>query len=119
MKPEDKASLVDVLLAAERISRYLIGVDRETFLVTEEKRSAVYGEMVMLGEASTRLSDELIQENSHIPWRQIIGMRHRIIHAYDEVNWQIVWQIATHDVPDLISQVRAILSDDHIEHEND
>jgi len=119
MKPEDKATLVDVLLAAERISRYLSGVDREAFLVNEEKRSAVYGELVMLGEASTRLSDQLKQRHGQIPWPQIIGMRHRIIHAYDEVNWHIAWQVATHDVPELIHEVRMILRDEDLGNEGE
>jgi uncharacterized protein with HEPN domain len=110
MNVEDKASLYDALSAAEKIERFVRDVDWDGFQANEEKASAVYGQLVILGEACTRLSPEVRAQQDRIPWRQIIGMRNRIIHGYQEVNWEIVWQVATEHVPILIAQLSEILA---------
>jgi uncharacterized protein with HEPN domain len=109
MNVEDKASLHDALAAARRIGRFVENVDWTGFQANEEKASAVYGQLVILGEACTRLSPEVRARYADIPWRQIVGMRNRIIHGYDEVNWEIVWQVATVDAPLFVGKVTVIL----------
>jgi uncharacterized protein with HEPN domain len=109
MNIEDKASLYDALSAAKKVDRFVRNVDWDGFQASDEKSSAVYGQLVILGEACTRLSPEMRVQYDDVPWRQIIGMRNRIIHGYDEVNWEIVWQVATEHVPLLIDQFSAIL----------
>jgi uncharacterized protein with HEPN domain len=109
MNVEDKASLYDALSAAKKIQCFVRDIDWAGFQASDEKSSAVYGQLVILGEACTRLSLEWRAQYEDIPWRQIVGMRNRIIHGYDEVNWEIVWQVATEHVPRLIDQFSAIL----------
>ena len=109
MNVEDKASLYDALSAAKKVERFVRNVDWNGFQANDEKCSAVYGQLVILGEACTRLSAELRGQYDDIPWRQIVGMRNRIIHGYDEVNWEIVWQVATEHVPQLIDQISDIV----------
>jgi uncharacterized protein with HEPN domain len=109
MNVEDKASLYDALAAAKKIERFVQDVDWDGFQANDEKSSAVYGQLVILGEACTRISSELRVRYGDVPWRQIIGMRNRIIHGYDEVNWEIVWQVATEHVPLVIVQLSDIL----------
>lgn len=109
MNVEDKASLFDALSAAKKVERFVRVVDWAGFQASDEKSSAVYGQRVILGEACTRISPQMRAQHQDIPWRQIIGMRNRIIHGYDEVNWEIVWQVATEHVPPLIEQFSDIL----------
>jgi uncharacterized protein with HEPN domain len=109
MNVEDKACLCDALSAAKKIERFVRDVDWAAFQANDEKASAVYGQLVILGEACTRLSPETRAQYNNVPWRQIIGMRNRIIHGYDEVNWEIVWQVATEHVPFVTGQFSAIL----------
>lgn len=109
MNVEDKASLYDALSAAKKIEQFVRDVDWIGFQSNDEKSSAVYGQLVILGEACTRLSPEIRAQHNDVPWRQIVGMRNRIIHGYDEINWEIVWQVATDHVPQLIGQVSDIL----------
>ena len=109
MNVEDLASLYDALSAAKKVERFVRGVYWDGFQASDEKSSAVYGQLVILGEACTRLSPEVRARYDDVPWRQIIGMRNRIIHGYDEVNWEIVWQVATEHVPRLIDQFSDIL----------
>jgi uncharacterized protein with HEPN domain len=90
MNVEDKASLYDALSAATKVARFVQNVDWEGFYSNDEKCSAVYGQLIILGEACARLSPEVRALHSDLPWRHIIGMRNRIIHGYDERNWEIV-----------------------------
>ena len=109
MNVEDKASLYDALSAAKKVERFVGDVDWDGFQSNDEKSSAVYGQLIILGEACTRLSAEMCAQYDQVPWRQIVGMRNRIIHGYDEVNWEIVWQVATEHIPPLIKQLSDIL----------
>jgi uncharacterized protein with HEPN domain len=111
MNVEDKASLYDALSAAKKIERFVQDVDWACFQASDEKSSAVYGQFVILGEACTRLSAEIRARHDSVPWRRIVGMRNRIIHGYDEVNWEIVWEVATQQVPLLIAQLSDIFDE--------
>lgn len=63
----------------------------------------------IIGEAASRVSDELRQKNLQIPWEQMIGMRHILVHGYFEVDLDIVWSVVEKDLQDLKEQVQALL----------
>ena len=60
-------------------------------------------------EAGTRVSEIVQTEHPEIPWRAIIGTRNHLIHGYDDVDYDILWNIATEDFPPLAMQLRTIL----------
>ena len=62
----------------------------------------------MIGEASKNLSPRLRAEHPEIAWREIAGMRDKVIHRYFEINWQIVWSVLTDDLPVLETQFAAL-----------
>ncbi len=64
----------------------------------------------IIGEAATNVSDETKDRHQAIPWVDIIGMRHRLIHAYYAVNFNVVWSTVTKDLPPLITAVSQILA---------
>ncbi len=64
---------------------------------------AVVRLLELIGEAANRVSPHTKQRNPAIPWRQIVGLRNRLIHAYDTVDYDVLWLIVKHDVPALIS----------------
>lgn len=65
--------------------------------------------MQIIGEAASRLSAELRMRHPEVPWRSMAGMRHAIVHAYYEVDWNEVYGAAIRDVPPLKPLIQAIL----------
>jgi Uncharacterized conserved protein len=63
----------------------------------------------IVGEAASRISTDRQKELPQIPWSQVIGMRNRLIHAYFEVNLDIVWDVITDDFPSLIVELEKII----------
>ena len=105
----DSATLLDIAEAARRAIQFTAGLDAATFIDSEEKRWAVFSQIVIIGEAAARLSAEFQQAHEQIPWKQIVGMRNRLIHGYDQINWQRVWETVTHDLPALLAAVTPLL----------
>jgi uncharacterized protein with HEPN domain len=62
----------------------------------------------VLGEAATRVPIEFQQLHPNIPWAEMIGMRNRLIHGYDQVDHDIVWAVVTNDLPALVAALAAI-----------
>jgi uncharacterized protein with HEPN domain len=91
------------------IERYLPG-DRETFDRDPPLQSHIYRHLMIIGEAAWSLSDPLKQQNPHVPWRLIEGMRHIMVHDYFKVNWTRVFETARDHVPVLKPQIQAILA---------
>ncbi len=65
----------------------------------------------VIGEAAARVSAECRAAHSSIPWRQIIGTRNRLVHAYFEVNLDTIWRTATEELPPLVQHQENILAD--------
>ena len=66
----------------------------------------------IIGEAARRVSEETVAAHPEPPWREMISMRNHIIHEYDEVDLEIVWDTVQKDVPRLISLVKPLVPSD-------
>ena len=64
----------------------------------------------IVGEAATKMTSATLDKYPDIPWADVIGMRHRLIHAYFDINLDIVWQTVTHDLPPLVKKLERILA---------
>ena len=64
----------------------------------------------IIGEAANRVPDSVQEKYPHLPWLQMIGLRNRLIHGYDQVDFDILWAIVKQDLPNLISQLEKILN---------
>jgi uncharacterized protein with HEPN domain len=109
MLPREINYLLDVLEAARLLQTFVEGVDWDTFENDLMRRAAVMRQLEIMGEAARRLSEETRLELSEIPWRQIIGMRNRLIHGYDDVDLAIVWDSVQNDLPPLIAQLEQVV----------
>ena len=72
---------------------------------------AVIRSIEIIGEATKNLSNSLKEQYPDVPWKLIAGTRDKLIHAYFEVDWVIVWNILQSEIPVLEKRVRAILDD--------
>ena len=66
----------------------------------------------VIGEAATRVSKETQAKYAAIPWSEIVGLRNRLIHGYDSVDMDILWEILTHDLPSLVAQLPKVVPPD-------
>ena len=105
----DDATLLDIAKAARLIAAFLQGVERDAFFANVEKQSAVLHQITILGEAVKRLSLDFRNQHGQVPWKQVAGMRDRIIHGYDQVNLPRVWSTATQEVPELLVLIEPLL----------
>jgi len=98
--------MLDVAIqAVEKIQ----GKSWEDYEADENLRLALAHLIQMIGEAARRVSPESQQKHSQIPWSDVIGMRHKIVHDYLDVDFDVVWEVVTKDLPDLIAQLSPIV----------
>lgn len=90
----DAALLLDMWLAARDARGFLEGVDRAAFLASRLHQNAVIRSLEVIGEAAGKVSSAIQASHSDNPWRDIIGMRHRLIHGYTEARLDLVWTVA-------------------------
>jgi len=112
----DEAYVLDILRAARLANEFLAGCEREAFETDEKTQSAVLHQLLVLGEAVKRLSDEFRGRHPGVPWQQIAGMRNWIIHQYADVDLDEVFLTVQRDLPELVRNLensgRIVLSND-------
>jgi uncharacterized protein with HEPN domain len=100
--------LQDILEAIGAVERFLAGVNFEEFAQNEEKIFAVEKAMEIIGEAVKNLPDSLRSQYPEIPWKNIAGMRDKLVHEYWGTDVNILWRTAQQRVPELKGQVSRI-----------
>ena len=109
MSKRDPQLLVsDMLEAARKILEYTEGLSLDDFIADSKTVDAVARNFVIVGEASTRLPSEFKSKNDNIPWRKISGLRNRIIHDYFGIDYEVVWNIRTVFLPELIEKLEKL-----------
>ncbi len=109
MAKGDKLYLRHILDAISRIESYVEGLDFVAFADDPLRQDGVVRQLGIVGEAVKRLSTELRKVNPQVPWRDITGMRDRLIHDYIGVNVESVWKTVQVDLPELQRAVSSIL----------
>jgi uncharacterized protein with HEPN domain len=101
-------AILDSCLKIERFTKHLNNADE--FFQDEKTFDAVLINFVIIGESVHRLSDDLKQSHNNIPWLKIKGFRNIVVHDYFGVDAEEVWQIIEDKIPELILQIRKILT---------
>lgn len=105
----DDAYLLDILIAARKALKFVEGIDRNDFEDNELVQNAVMRPLEIIGEASAKISKEFRKEHSDIPWREMVGLRNRLVHEYFRINYGVVWDTIHKDLPKLIEVIEPLV----------
>ena len=105
----DMAYLLDILLMSKEAQDFVSGIDKKTFLKDRKTQFAVIRCFEVMGEAVKRLSDDIQTLYTEIPWSKMAKMRDILIHAYDRVDLDEVWDTVQNDLPELIISLEKII----------
>ncbi len=105
----DQASLLDIVIAARQIQRYSQGLARTQLAENDEKQASILYRIIVIGEATKRISQTFRDQHPGIPWKEMAGMRDRVTHAYDQVNLDVIWDVVQNKIPQLLVQLKPLL----------
>ena len=111
-KHDDQVSLKDMLSHALEAVELLGDSTREDLQSNRVMQLALTRLIEIIGEAANRVSATTQANYTAVPWPQIIGMRNRLIHGYDVIDYDLLWDTVTNDLPPLIVTLQQIVTED-------
>ncbi|MBP7038042.1 MAG: DUF86 domain-containing protein [Bacteroidales bacterium] len=108
MEKDDLVYIEHILDCIRKIKEFTNGLSLKDFSVNELVQDAVIRNIEIIGEASKKISSDTKQIFYEIPWREIAGMRDKLIHDYLGVDVEVVWRTITEDIPILEKQIKEI-----------
>ena len=106
---EYKLYLKDILSAIESIEAFIEDMNFEDFQNDDKTISAVIRKFEIIGEASKKIPDTIKKQSQSIPWKEMAGMRDKLIHSYFGVNYGLVWKTIKGRLPDIKISITQIL----------
>lgn len=108
MNDDDAVRLNHMIGYCELALGFVVGQQRHQLDSNKMLELAVVRAIEIVGEAASKISAEAQAKHPDIPWRAIIGMRNRLVHAYFDINTEVVWQTITVELPALLPKLQAI-----------
>ena len=106
----DQQRLLDILEALDSVANMIGQRDESEFIADETLCYAVAQRLTVVGEAASRVSGEVRERYSSVPWADIVALRNILVHQYFGIHWPLVWQTATDHAPMLRRQIAEILT---------
>ncbi len=98
--------IIDMIEAADMVASFIQGMNKEQFLADKKTQFAVVRALEIIGEAAKKVPDSIRSRYPDLPWREISGMRDKLIHDYFGVNNEVVWKTAVEDVPGIAANLK-------------
>jgi len=111
MSRDDWVYIGHMLDMSQKAVEFITGIEKTDYDLDEPLRLALTHLIQIVGEAAGRVSIEFQQEHPEIPWHEIIGMRHRIVHDYLGVDEDVVWAVVQNDIPQLVSALNQLTAE--------
>ncbi len=105
----DVQSLLDMLQSAEIVMDYISGRSRNDLATDLQLQDAIVRRLLIIGEAAKRVSEPTRNRLTTIPWSVINGMRNRLVHEYDGIDLDVVWDTAVKSLPRLILELKKVI----------
>ena len=104
--------LLHMLEGIKRLNEMLAGVSQEEFLENIRLQDASSFNISTIGEAAAHVSEDFQSVHPEIPWHKLRGIRNRLVHIFDyeQIDYDIVWEVATSALPELEPKIRAALA---------
>lgn len=106
---DDRATVLDVWRAAKFVLEFKGVMSRVEFDNDYKTQCAIIRQLEIIGEAAKRLSDSFKAEHLDIPWKSMAGMRDYLIHGYDDLDIERIWNTVTNDIPVLMQKIKPLL----------
>lgn len=103
--------LKDILEAMEAIEEFVGGIELEELKQDDKTSSAVIRKFEIIGEATKGVPEDIRQRYPDVPWREMAGMRDKLIHFYFGIDYNLVWQAIKSRIPQIKPRIRQILED--------
>ena len=107
---KDKGILLQIIKRCNWVIEKVLNISLTDFSLNDDIKEVVCFNLFQIGELANGLSVEFLKEYNKIPWKQIIGMRNRIVHGYDTINLEIVWNTTIESIPELKEYCKGILN---------
>lgn len=107
----DKGRLENMIEAANYVRLFTEGIDFDTFVSDKLHYFAILKNVEIIGEAAFMLTQDFKRQHPEIPWEQIIGMRHVLLHDYSTVMPELLWHTATVEIPELVPLWAVLVAD--------
>jgi len=105
----DEGYLLEMLLAARDARSLATGVSEEEFRAEIRHQYAITKALELIGEAARKVSEEARRAHPEIEWAGVVGLRHRIVHDYRNLDLRRIWKIVVEEVPPLIEHLERIV----------
>ncbi len=106
-----EASLLDMSLYATEAVELLDGASLEELAGNRERQLALTRLVEIVGEAAHRIPQSVQEQYPQIPWADIVGMRNRLVHGYDNIDLDLLWDTIINDLPPLIAQLEEMIKE--------
>ena len=112
MRRDQAAYVLDMLVAARDAVEFAKELSFESFTMDRRTQLSVVKSIEIIGEAASRIDQEIRQQHSAIPCEDIVGMRNRLVHGYFDIDLRLVWDTVQDDIPNLIARLEPMVPQD-------
>ena len=105
----NETRLEHMLRFIDRIIKLTEGATRDSIEIDGDKHDALLHNFIMLGEAANRITRDFAAAHPDVDWCRIAGTRHRLVHDYDEVDYDVLWDSMTNDIPRLRPLIKSLV----------